>query len=524
MLDGAGDPPPCHVPSSAASTRAREVDILAQLGCLPPFPEAPDPMLRTPVARSLATLVALVSGTLPMHLGAQSQASDCVAPPDSTRASAPSIALDLDPAAHFLVGDSVRIALALNNAPSGGRVSFVATGIDRATIDAGNVLRWRPTRGMEGPNYVTVSARLGSAILACRQVRLTVDRAQRAPIVRIASKQVQAGGQLDFMVGAVDPDGDSLSYLVTDMTSGAPAASIDSTGRFRWRAPGSVNASGTPYQFKVEVSDGVSISAAVFAVMVSGQNARPECPLTILSITSSEGSDVLLPMAATDPNGDALRYRPERELTNGRVDSLGYRWEIPWGTVDNGASERSLDFQWRAIDTQNAQSDLCTTRITVRSRMEPERLRIEQAAHARFFASAELTAQELDTRLDEIRSEINASDHSRRRRSIIALGTALLAGAFQLAKSDDTRRIAGGINTLTSVFFAGFNALATGTDGLKSDARKYEDQLTKYSQMVVAFRVSYGDTVTEQVLRSPQYKADRAALEAEQGRATALMR
>ena len=256
----------------------------------------------------------------------------------------------------------------------------------------------------------------------------------------------------------------------------------------------------------------------------SGQNARPECPITIASIVSSEGSEVVLPMTASDPNGDAVRYRPERELTNGRVDSSGYRWQIPWGTVENGAAERTLDFQWRAIDTQNAQSDLCTTRITVRARMEPERLRVEQAAHARFFASAELTATELDTRLEEIRDQINASDHSRRRRSIIALATALLAGSFQLAKSDDTRRIAGGINTLTSVFFAGFNALAPGTDGLKSDARKYEDQLSKYSQMIVAFRVGYGETVSEQVLRSAQYKVDRAALEAEQSRATALMR
>jgi hypothetical protein len=36
--------------------------------------------------------------------------------------------------------------------------------------------------------------------------------------------------------------------------------------------------------------------------------------------------------------------------------------------------------------------------------------------------------------------------------------------------------------------------------------------------------VSYGDTVSEQVLRSAQYKADRAALEAEQARAAGLMR
>jgi hypothetical protein len=42
--------------------------------------------------------------------------------------------------------------------------------------------------------------------------------------------------------------------------------------------------------------------------------------------------------------------------------------------------------------------------------------------------------------------------------------------------------------------------------------------------MLVSFRVSYGETVTEQVLRSSQYRVDRAALEAEQVRAAALLR
>jgi hypothetical protein len=40
----------------------------------------------------------------------------------------------------------------------------------------------------------------------------------------------------------------------------------------------------------------------------------------------------------------------------------------------------------------------------------------------------------------------------------------------------------------------------------------------------VSFRVSHGETVTEQALRSAQYRTDRAALEAEQGRAAALLR
>ena len=480
-------------------------------------------MLRLPVSRFPVALVALIPLVIPTAILAQSPSADCPVVADSARGSGPAIVFDVDPTAKFLVGDSVRIGISLNNAPA-GRIAFVATGVDRGVVDASNVFRWRPLRGTEGSNYLTVLAKNGTSTIACRQLKMTVDRAQRAPIVRIASKQVQAGGTLDFMVGAVDPDGDSLTYLVTDMSSGAQPATVDSTGHFRWHAPSSSNAAGTPYQFKVDVSDGTNIAAAIFAVLVSGQNARPECPLTIASIMSSEGSDVLLPLGATDPNGDALRYRPERELTNGRVDSSGYRWQIPWGTVENGAAERTLDFQWRAIDTQNAQSDLCTTRVSVRARMEPERLRVEQAAHARFFASAQMTGQELDTRLEEIRDQVNSSDRSRRRRSIIALATALIAGSFQLAKADDTRRLAGGINTLTSVFFAGFNALAPGTDGLKSDARKYEDQIAKYSQMIASFQVAYGETVSEQVLRSAQYKVDRAALEAEQARAVALMR
>ncbi len=470
-------------------------------------------------------------GTLALCMGAstvvtaQSLPDGCPAARDTGRAAGgPSITIDADSSPHFLVGDSVRIGLALNDAPQGGQISFVASGLDRARVDAGHVLRWQTARGSAGTNYLTIAARVGDATIACRQVKLLVDRGQRAPVVRIASKQIQSGAMLDFPVAAQDPDGDSLSYLVTEMTPNSPVASVDSTGRFRWRAPMWASATGTPYQFKVEVSDGVNISAALFSVVVSGQNVRPECPLTTASVTSSEGSAVLLPMAATDANGDAMRYRPERELPNGRVDSAGYRWEIPWGTVETSAQERTIDFQWRAIDAHNVQSDLCTTRVTVRARMEPERLRMEQASHTRFLANADATAADLEGRLEDLRDRINSSDNARRRRSIIALATALIAGSFQLAKAEDTRRLAGGINTLTSVFFAGYNALAPGTEGLKSDARKFEDGLSKYAQLLVSFRVAHGETVTEQALRSGQYRTDRSALEAEQGRAAALLR
>jgi Bacterial Ig domain len=374
-------------------------------------------MPRSPVSRPLAALVSLAALVHPLRAQAQALLPGCPAPAaDSVRPSGPSIALDADSATHYLVGDSVRIGLALNNAPAGGQISFVASGIDRAVVDGSNILRWQPARATAGTNYLTVAARVGGATIACRQVKLLVERGQRAPVIRVSAKQVQAGGVLDFPVSAFDPDGDSLSYTAAELTPNAPAASIDSTGRFRWRAPMWASANGTPYQFKVEASDGTSISAAVFSVIVSGQNVRPECPLTTASVSSSEGSSVLLPMAATDANGDQLRYRPERELPNGRVDSTGYRWDIPWGTVESTALERTVDFQWRAIDTQNVQSDLCTTRVNIRARMEPERLRIEQAAHARFYGNAEVTAADLEGRLEDLRDRINSNDNGARRR------------------------------------------------------------------------------------------------------------
>lgn len=475
----------------------------------------------TNVRRSLAALsIALHAARLP----AQMANADCPVIADSVRATAPAIVFDADPNSRYLVGDSVRVALALANTPVGGHIAFAAWGVDRAIVDGGNVLRWRPTRGLEGPNYLTVAARVGTATVACKQMRLMVERVQRAPIVRVSSKQVQAGTMLDFLVGATDPDGDSLSYAVTEMTTGSSQASIDSAGRFRWRAPVSVSSMGKPYVFRVEVSDGVDMSTAIFAVTVSGQNMRPECPVTIANATANEGSSVLLPMSGTDPNGDALHYRAEHDLTNGRLDSTGYRWEIPYGTVDNASSERTVDFQWRAIDVHDATSEICSTRVTVRARMEPERLKAEQASHTRFFVDATATGAQLEARLKDIRGKINSSDRNRHRRSIAALATALLAGAFQLAGAEDTRRLAGGINTLTSVFFAGFNTLGPGTDGLKSDARRYEDQIAKYVPMLASFRVNYGETVSELALRSNQYRADRAALEAEQARSTSLIR
>ena len=457
-------------------------------------------------------------------LQAQQPIPACPQVPDSLRASAPSIAVDVDPAARYLAGDSVRIGLALDKAPPGAVIGFTATGLDGATVDGGNIVRWRAARGSEGFRYLNIAAVEGTTVIACRQLRLAVERAQRAPVMRISSKQVQAGTILEFTVNATDPDGDSLSFAISDMPAGVPPATLDSTGRFRWRAPYTAGATGNAYPFKIEVSDGLNISAVVFTAVVSGLNVRPECPVTIASVSASEGATIMLPLGATDANGDILRYRPERDLPGGAVDSAGYRWEIPWGTVDNSVNERSFDFLWRAIDPQNMQSDLCTTRVTVRARMEPERLRTEQEAHARFFASAVATGQDLEKRLETLRMKINANDTARRRRSIASLATALLAGTFQLAGAEDTRRIAGGINTLTSVFFSGFNALAPGTDGFKSDARKFEDQIAKYSQLMSAFRISYGDRISEQLLRSAQYRTDRTALDAEQVRAAALLR
>ena len=366
---------------------------------------------------------------------------------DSARSLTPLVAVDADPTARSMVGDSVRIAVSLNNAPAGGRV-----------------------------------------------------------------------------VGAQDPDGDPLSYSVTELGASSAAAIIDSTGRFRWRAPTASNASTIAYQFRVEVSDGTSTAVAVFAVTVSGQNVRPECPLTIATLTASEGSRVILPMRATDANGDALRVRAERELTNGYIDSAGYHWDIPLDAVENGDTARLVELLWRAIDTQNVQSDLCLTRVPVRARMEPERLRASQEAHARFLTKMVLTAQDLDRRLEEVREWSDASDRLRRRRSLAALAAALLAGTFQFAHAEDTRRWAGGLNTLTSVFFAGFAALATGIDSMRSDARKFKDDVARLTPLLASFRVAHGETVTEQVLRSAQYRIDRAALDAEQARAALLMR
>ncbi len=148
--------------------------------------------LRAPVVRRHALPLAGMLLIAPSMLRGQ-RAAECSSRPDSSaRGSGPSIAMDVDPGTRYLVGDSLRIGLALNNAPSGEKVAFAVSGIERARIDGGNVIRWRAMRGSEGFNFVTVAARQGAATLACRQVRLTVERTQRAPIVRLSSRQVQA--------------------------------------------------------------------------------------------------------------------------------------------------------------------------------------------------------------------------------------------------------------------------------------------------------------------------------------------
>lgn len=69
------------------------------------------------------------------------------------------------------------------------------------------------------------------------------------------------------------------------------------------------------------------------------------------------------------------------------------------------------------------------TRITVRARNHPDQLRLEQqapsrfirGASSRFLLNADLTGQDFDTRLAELRHRVNGIDDNRRRRSIGAL-------------------------------------------------------------------------------------------------------
>ena len=122
---------------------------------------------------------------------------------------------------------------------------------------------------------------------------------------------------LSFNVGAIDPDGDALTYRAIDLPR--DATFDPATGAFSW-TPSYLSAA--RYEFEVEVSDGHSSDSVMIPIIVINNNRPPVInPLPLQS--TRENNQLQFTINATDIDGDPIIYSAVDPLPeSASLDSL----------------------------------------------------------------------------------------------------------------------------------------------------------------------------------------------------------
>jgi hypothetical protein len=222
-----------------------------------------------------------------------------------------------------------------------------------------NALTYTPERGFYGSDSFTFKVNDGAADSNVATVYITVARVNHAPIALPQRAAVLKDLPKLLTLNAVDPDDDKLTYEVLrkpehgTLSGTAPAVLYTPE-------PGHLGADSVWFR----VSDGVEHSAAaVVSIVVREKNDAPSAPDQQVTVPPDVMSPIVL--AATDPDGDELRYYIVDSPAHGKVDAKG-------GAVTytpNRGFVGSDRFTYVANDTF-VDSKLATVQITVASRSQ----------------------------------------------------------------------------------------------------------------------------------------------------------
>ena len=182
----------------------------------------------------------------------------------------------------------------------------------------------------------------------------------RPPVLNaIGAKTVSENQLLEFTISASDPDGDALTYTVSNLPTGA---SFDAaTQTFSWTP--SYGASGNYTVIFTVTDNGTPIKSDSEAVTITvGDVNRPPVLNAIGAKTVSENQLLEFTISASDPDGDALTYTASNLPTGASFDAATqtFSWTPGYGAAGN------YTVTFTATDNGTpAQSDSETITITV---------------------------------------------------------------------------------------------------------------------------------------------------------------
>lgn len=408
------------------------------------------------------------------------------------------------------IGDSVRIPLVVNDLPIGSVVEFRLERQPATAKVENGILRWRPLRADANATYdVGVHALIAGNEVARTNVLITVADAHRPPIIRQPTDRIiPPGDSLALQIEASDPDGDVPSFAITNVTDPSQPPRFDSrTSTLSWQAPrGTAN---RVYLWRITANDGDGGTATTeLHVSVKSQNVAPVCS-PIRSYKREEGEVVDVALEADDANGDSLTYHPLATLPNGALNGSTYHWNIPFGFVLPTRQDSTVRFEWGATDPTGAStSSNCFALVTVFRSIADGPFRAKQEQHRQLLTDVRTQLASLSVKETATRDTLAAAASKKRMVRRASLVSALVGGLLQIAKSEDTRRIAAGISATFTVGFGGWEATIEDNGPLSTRAESLAQEKATLQRALTKFLRKYGETVSRDALLGTSYDAD----------------
>ncbi len=192
--------------------------------------------------------------------------------------------------------------------PDGDALTYsVSTSEPGISVDAqtGRV-SWAVPAGASGQAQLTVLVTDGKGGTASQTYAIGVGQPGNRPprVTTQPGTSGVSGASYTYALKAVDADGDTLAYALTEFPQGMVIDS--STGAIQWSIPANV-AGLAPVM--VEVTDGKGgIATQGYAISVSGASNRAPAFSSTPVTSATAGTAYAYTARATDPDGDAISY------------------------------------------------------------------------------------------------------------------------------------------------------------------------------------------------------------------------
>ncbi|ETA69017.1 subtilisin-like serine protease [Methanolobus tindarius DSM 2278] len=239
--------------------------------------------------------------------------------------------------------------------PDGGSVSYSSPDKPSgSTLDTGSgEFSWTPDYDDEGSYSVEFIA-TSNGLTDSQTMTITVNNVDRAPVLNpIGSKTIDENETLAFTISAADPDGESVTYSVNDLPTGATFNTA--SGQFVW-TPGY----GTSGNYAVEFiasSNGLEDSETI--TIYVGNVDRPPVLNPIGSKTIDENETLAFTISAIDPDEDDVIYSASILPQGSTFDTSS--GEFIWTPSYDDSKEYTVEFTASA----NGLEDTETITITV---------------------------------------------------------------------------------------------------------------------------------------------------------------